>query len=50
MIANKEVHTALNQHATTGELLEVVFSVVHAATVAMQQCGEHSSAATIEQQ
>jgi hypothetical protein len=37
------VPKATNQHATTEELLEAVFSVVHAATVATQQRGKHAS-------
>jgi hypothetical protein len=38
------------QHATAEELLEAVFSVVRAVTVAVQQCGKHASAATVELQ
>jgi hypothetical protein len=41
---------ATNQHATTMGLLEEVFSVVHAATVATKWRGKHASAATIELQ
>jgi hypothetical protein len=33
---------ASNQHATTEELLETVFSVVRAATVAMQRRSTHA--------
>jgi hypothetical protein len=43
MIRNMTV----NQHATAEELLEVVFSVVCAMTVAMQWHGNHAST-TIE--
>jgi alkylhydroperoxidase/carboxymuconolactone decarboxylase family protein YurZ len=37
---------AINQHTTTEELLEVVFSVVCAMAVATQQHIKHTSAAT----
>jgi hypothetical protein len=50
MTANKQVPTAMNQHATTEELLEAVFSVVMAMTVAMQLRSKHASAATVELQ
>jgi alkylhydroperoxidase/carboxymuconolactone decarboxylase family protein YurZ len=48
MIANKQVPMATNQHATAEELLEAVFSVVHAVTVAMQWHSKHASAVTVE--
>jgi hypothetical protein len=35
----------MNQHATTEELFEAVFSVVCTAAAVMQQCGKHVSAA-----
>jgi hypothetical protein len=35
----------INQNATKEELLEAVFSVVHAAATAMQWCSKHVSAA-----
>jgi hypothetical protein len=38
---------ATNQH-TTEELLEAVFSVVRAVTIAMQQRGKHVSSTTEE--
>jgi alkylhydroperoxidase/carboxymuconolactone decarboxylase family protein YurZ len=50
MIANKQVPTAMNQLATTEELLEVAFSVVCAAAFAMQWRGKHISAATVQLQ
>jgi hypothetical protein len=37
---------ATNQQATTEELLEAVFSVVRAMTVATQRRGKHVSTAT----
>jgi hypothetical protein len=37
---------ATNQHTTAEEVLEAVFSVVHAAAVALQRRGKHISAAT----
>jgi hypothetical protein len=37
----------MNQHATTDELLEVVFSVVRTTVVAVQQNDKHISAATV---
>jgi hypothetical protein len=39
---------AMNQHATTEELLEAVFSVVRAATIGMQWHGKHASTTTEE--
>jgi hypothetical protein len=45
VIANKQAPTAKNQHATTEELLEVVFSVVYTAAVAMQRHGKPVNAA-----
>jgi hypothetical protein len=48
MIANKQVPMATNQHVTTEKLLEEVFSVVHAATVAVQWHSKHASAVTVE--
>jgi hypothetical protein len=39
---------ATNQHTTTEELLEVVFSVVCTVTIAIQQQGKHAST-TIEE-
>jgi hypothetical protein len=47
MITSKQVPVATNQHATTDELFEAVFSMVHAALVAMQGCGKHVSTATV---
>jgi hypothetical protein len=49
-MANKQVPTAVNQHATTEELLEAVFSVVLAMIVAMQWCSKRASAETVELQ
>jgi hypothetical protein len=43
MAANKQVPMATNQHTTTEEMLEAVFSVVCAMAVAMQWCGKHST-------
>jgi hypothetical protein len=37
VIANKQVPMATNQHTTTEELLEVVFSVVRTVAVATQK-------------
>jgi alkylhydroperoxidase/carboxymuconolactone decarboxylase family protein YurZ len=45
MITNKQVPMATNQHATTEELLEAVFSVVCATAIAIQHRGKHISAA-----
>jgi hypothetical protein len=42
MIANKEVTTATNQHATAKELLEAVFSEVRAAIFAKQRRSKHA--------
>jgi hypothetical protein len=39
---------ATNQHATTDELLEAVFSVVSVAAVATQRRGKCISAAEVE--
>jgi hypothetical protein len=39
---------ATNQHETTEDLVEMVFPVVRAATVATQQCGKHAPT-TIEE-
>jgi hypothetical protein len=50
VIANRQVPTATNQHATTEELLEAVFSVDRAAAVAAQRRGKHVSATTDELQ
>jgi hypothetical protein len=47
MIANKQVPTATNQHAITKELMEAVFSVVHASSIDMQRHGKHTPAATV---
>jgi hypothetical protein len=44
---NKQVPTATNQHATKGELLEAVFSVVRHVAVVTQRPGKHVSAATV---
>jgi hypothetical protein len=41
---------AMNQHATTDELLEEVFSVARAVSVATQRRGKHVSAAIVELQ
>jgi hypothetical protein len=49
VIANKHVPMAMKQH-TTGKLLQVAFSVVRAAAVAMQWHNKHVSAATVELQ
>jgi hypothetical protein len=46
MTAIKQVPMAMKKHRTTVELLEVVFSVVCAVAVAMQQHSNHVSAAT----
>jgi hypothetical protein len=46
MIANKQVPMATNQHATTEELLEEVFSVESAEAIAMQRRRKHVSVAT----
>jgi hypothetical protein len=48
MTVNKQVPTAMKQHATTEELLGAVFSVVPAMTVATQWRSKHASAATVE--
>jgi alkylhydroperoxidase/carboxymuconolactone decarboxylase family protein YurZ len=45
LTAKKQVPMAMNQYVTTEELLEVVFSVIHAKDVAMQQRTKHISAA-----
>jgi hypothetical protein len=45
MTANKQVPTAMNQHATAEELLEAVFSVVRKSAVVTQWRGKHISAA-----
>jgi hypothetical protein len=39
--------TATNEHATTEELLEAVFSVIRNVAVALQKRGKHVSAATV---
>jgi hypothetical protein len=41
---------ATNQHATTEELLEAVFSVVRSAAVATQRRSKHVFSATVELQ
>jgi hypothetical protein len=41
---------ATNQHATSEELLEAVFSVVRSVTAAMQWHDKHIPAATVELQ
>jgi hypothetical protein len=41
---------ATNEHATTEELLEAVFSVAYTAAIATQWCDEKISAATTELQ
>jgi hypothetical protein len=38
---SKHVSTATNQHASTRELLEAVFSVVRAAPIGTQRCSKH---------
>jgi hypothetical protein len=40
----------MNQHVTTEELLEVVFSVICATAVATQWHSKHDPAATVEPQ
>jgi hypothetical protein len=49
-IANKQVPTATIHHATIVVVLEAVFSVVRAATVATQRRGKLISAAAVELQ
>lgn len=48
MTANKQIHTATNQKATTEETLENVFSMVRDAAAATQRCGKHVFTATVE--
>jgi alkylhydroperoxidase/carboxymuconolactone decarboxylase family protein YurZ len=45
MITNKQAPMGTNQHATTEELLEAVFSVVCVAAIAIHHHGKHVSAA-----
>jgi hypothetical protein len=47
VIKNEQAPTAMNQHVTMEELLEVVFSVVCAMVLAMQWHSTHVSAATV---
>jgi hypothetical protein len=49
-ILKEQVSTATNQHVTTEERLEAVFSVVGAAVIAKQRDGKHVSVATVELQ
>jgi hypothetical protein len=39
---NREIPTAMNHHAITEELLEVMFSVVRAVIVATQRCSKYA--------
>jgi hypothetical protein len=50
MIAKKQVPRAMNQHATAEELLEAVFSMVCATTIATQCCNKHASTEAVELQ
>jgi hypothetical protein len=47
-MTNKQIPTVTNQHATTEELLEMLFSVARTMSTATQQHGKHTSA-TIEE-